>query len=430
MKEKDFDKVFSDKLNQDRHLTFEEKDWEILSKRLNDNDSIKASLNNAQQKYWRWLLPLLLLLLGFNAWMLSKMNTTQNENAALIEQVKEVKTLLEKQNTVLPKQQTLYITDTVVVYKTLYKTLYKTVYKNAPIPFPTPNIGQHINATPSVFEPILTPNAGITNPNVSRNIGEISKSKEKQSDNTLLTNENNGVINHIPTIDLPSVIAYTAKPELIVLKDNNRIVQPIPSTKKRLYVGWSGGLINYHTQWFNKDNIEFSRNEQSYQTGIKAELGLNDNWRITASADYCPYNFQINWQDKRYNLPEPSSYYSRYTFKSVVGSQKMYLGAVGLKYLFAGNTIRPYLGVAYSAMRIAPFTAVYTFTDTWKNYTPEVQSPNNINILNIAHLQGGLELKIGKKLLFQTEGFYYKDINKVEKTFDLFGLCGAILYGF
>jgi hypothetical protein len=440
MKEKDFDKVFSDKLLQDRHLTFEEKEWDILSKRLNDSDSIKASLNNAQQKYWRWLLPLLLLLLGFNAWILSKMNTTQYENAALIEQVKQVKTLLEKQNTTSMQSQILYKTDTVVVYKTLYKT----IYKDASIPFPTPNIGQSISATTlmpaassrqgvTVFEPNSIPNKGINNQNTSQNVGETSISKEKQADIALLKNEANTVVNHIPTLGLPSIIAYTAKPELIVLKENKNIIQPILSTKNRLYVGWSAGLINYHTQWFNKDNIEFSRNEKSYQTGLKAELSLNNNWRITAAADYCPYDFQINWQDKRYNLPAPSNpvYLTLpYTFKSVAGTQKMYLGSVGIKYLFEGTWLRPYLGVSYAAMRMNPYEATYTYADSWKTYSSTGALHNALNVLNIAHLQGGLEFKIGKKILFQTDGFYYKDINKVEKTFDLFGLRGAVLYGF
>jgi hypothetical protein len=429
MKEKDFDKIFSDKLLQDRNLTFEEKEWETLSKRLNDTDSIKASLNNAQQKYWRWLLPLLLLLLGFNVWILSKMNTTQSENVALIEQVKEVKTLLEKQNNALTKQQIQYKTDTVIVYKTLYKT----IYKDASISFPSQNIGQPLSVTPSVFEPVLSQNTSLNNRNSSQNVGETPSLKENKANNDIVKNTLNPVVNHIPTIDLPSVIAYTPKPELIVLKGNKNIIQPIPSAKNRLFVGWSAGLINYHTQWFNRDNIEFSRNEKSYQTGIKAELGLNNNWRITAAADYCPYDFKINWQDKRYNLPAPSNpvYITpQYTFKSVAGTQKMYLGSVGIKYLFAGTWVRPYLGVAYSAMRMNPYEATYTYADSWKSYTTIGTLQKPVNILNIAHLQGGLEFKIGKKLLFQTDGFYYKDINKVEKTFDLFGLRGAVLYGF
>jgi uncharacterized protein YozE (UPF0346 family) len=426
MKDKDFDKIFSDKLHEDRHLPFEEKDWDMVSKRLEDSDSFKASLNNVQNKYWRWLLPLLLLLLGFNAWILTKMTKTQSENETLINEMKSVKTLLEKQNDNAKQQpQIIYKTDTVILYKTVYKTI--------PPAYSFQNAQQPIKTTPSVFEPILTTINGVNNVGITKNIADSANIVVKNiPENNIPIEQTKDVVKHLSTLGLPTQVSYTSKPDIVFLKENTSIIKPIDNVQNRLYLGWSGGSITYHTQWFNKDNIEFSRNEQSYQTGIKAEFALNSNWRITGATDYCPYAFKINWQDKRYNLPPlPSAYTpTKYTMKSIEGSQKMYLGSIGLKYLFQGNRIRPYLGIAYAAMRIAPYSAVYTYGDAWKTYTSEEYLTKGINIMNVAHLQGGLEFKIGKNLLLQTDGFYYKDINKVEKTFDLFGLRGGVLYGF
>lgn len=448
MNDKDFDKIFSKKLKEEKSLPIDERSWEALASRLDENDH-KKGVVGMKTRPLAWLLPLLLLLLGMNVWSFLKINQAEKQNLILSNEIKELKSVVLKRDTIIQTQY-IYKTDTVFINaptpKRAIKALSLNLNKNKNLSlFAT-------NTPPSVFE-IFEPFSEEKQALKDNKIPLIESHNSDKRGNKIIQKENfetspvgmplakpynyPAVINSLPLLKGLAIEEIKAKPEIILLTYPISAAPPIIENRKinRFYIGSSAGFINYHTLWRNKDGLEIGRNEKSYQVGLKMEYALTANWRVTASTDYCPYNFNIKWLDNRYNLPPTPTYYNptTSTLNSIVGSQKLYLGALGVKYVFTQNSRwQPYIGTAYTAMRIEPFEAEYTFTHTATNktYANTTHLKGGATIQKIALLNGGMEFRFNKHIVAQGEGFYYKDMNKVKKTFDLFGLRGAILVGF
>ena len=450
MNDKDFDKIFFKKLQEEKHFPVDDKSWETLSSQLDEKDKRKP-ISGFKNNRLAWLLPFLSLLLGLNVWSLLKMNQTQTQNSLLSNELKTVKTLLQNKDT-LNKIQYIYKTDTVFIYPLApfqkNKTLPSTDKQQnlqfqslKPTPFP---IKSSSYSTPTA----LYASEKWQNKNGSYPFSESNKGTSTAQIDTAIQN----IWTQIGAVQLHQLLEFQPIASLAISKNliteekksmphiillNNYIsVLPITKTEtnNRFYIGTSAGYIYYHTLWRNKDGLEVGRNEKSYQVGLKMEYALTNNWRVTAESAYCPYDFKIYWLDKRYNLPEYPTYFNptNSTINSIKGTQKLYLSALGIKYTFNQNRWKPYLGAAYSAMRIEPYDAEYTFTHTatGKTYTSTTHLNGGKNIKNVLLFNGGLEYRLSKHLVAQAEGFYYKDANKIAKTFDLYGLRTAILLGF
>jgi hypothetical protein len=463
MNDKDFDKIFSKKLKEEKASIVDEKSWETLASQL-DNYDRKNVVGVIKTRNLAWLLPLLLLLLGINIWSLLKMSQTEKQNALLGDELKALKTVFQKRDTIIQTQY-IYKTDTVFINSNNLKKADKNIsstdaQQNKLLSFNTytpPSVFQSSEVFFDTKNPLTkAESSDFTTKNdvksesknfqQSENLADLKNSnsskienKVGQQDNleTARLNVSQAIIANLPLLNGFVVGNSKPKPEIILLSLPVHAPSPIIENKKinRFYIGPSGGFINYHTLWLNKDGLEIGRNEKSYQVGLKMEYALTNNWRITASADYCPYDFNIKWLDNRYNLPPKPTYYdpTTSTLNSIKGAQKLYLGSMGFKYIFNTNSkLRPYLGTAYTAMRIEPYDAEYTFTHTatGRTYTNKTILTGGADILNIALLNGGLEYRLQKHIVMQADGFYYKDMNAVKKTYDLFGLRAAILVGF
>ena len=121
MKDKDFDKIFSKGLIEDSKKTYDEGDWDSLAQRLDAHDAKNVVLPQSGVPKWKkslWLAPLLLLLLGVNAWSLMKTNESEHQNEKLLNELKNLEIILKYQN----KQteiKTIIQRDTVIIYKYL-----------------------------------------------------------------------------------------------------------------------------------------------------------------------------------------------------------------------------------------------------------------------------------------------------------------------
>ncbi len=439
MNDKDFDKIFSKKLKEEKSLPIDERSWEALALQLDKHDQ-KKGVDGIKNRRLAWLLPFLLLLLGVNVWSLMRMNQSEKQNVILRNELKELKTTLLKRDTIIQTQY-IYKTDTIYIRSSSNKSVDKNLsstlnQRKEQLLFST-------HTSPSVseafFETKTTSNLDKSFVVINNNNRNEIENKDVQKDNFETLKPKNNIVSlaKLPLLKGRVVEEKKAKPEIILLNYTVSTSPPIIENKKtnRFYFGTSAGFVNYHTLWFNKDGLEIGRNEKSYQIGLKIEYALTNNWRVTASADYCPYNFNIKWLDNRYNLPPKPNYFDPNTsvLNSIVGSQKLYLGSIGVKYVLNQNSRwQPYVGTSYTAMRIEPYNAEYTFThlSTAKQYSSKTELQGGADIMNIALLNGGIEYRFNKHIVAQTEGFYYKDMNKVKKTFDLFGLRGAILVGF
>jgi hypothetical protein len=223
-------------------------------------------------------------------------------------------------------------------------------------------------------------------------------------------------------------------PPLSINTQNTIKIAKKPVTS-RFFIGAGAGQIYYKSTWISAaNNIDISKNIKSYQAGVKIEYALTDRVRLTAGGDYCPFAFKIFWQDPRYNLPSPQHFYpSVDKLKSSKATQKLTQGFVGTKYMFTNGTNRwrPYVGAAYTAMKILPFEAEFEVQNSATGVIRTLkESSTGINIANLLLLNGGLEYRFNRRFVAQGEAFYNFDMNRPRKTYDLFGLRGAFLVNF
>ena len=112
MTDRDFDKLFSNQLSDGLSLPPNERMWEDMADRLDEHDRQTKGggiVGGNGSAWWRrlaWLLPLLFLLLGANFWFLLKMNQTRHQNEQLMGEMKGMKTLMEKKDTILQTKTT------------------------------------------------------------------------------------------------------------------------------------------------------------------------------------------------------------------------------------------------------------------------------------------------------------------------------------
>ncbi len=475
MSDKDFDKLFGDRLREERRFSEDDSDWKTLAERLSsaliNGDSTVIAAESTT--FRRWLLPLMgLLLLTTSGLLWAKLTNLDKTNAALAEQIHALK----------PQFTTVH--DTVFIKKT--DTIY--IERNTP-----QNVFKNVNSdTKKISFNKVNSNLN-TNSNLNNELNtqlqflnvELKTTKdkiaalenklqladnqriaieikleeiEKNNTNTLLNtslnkNEltNNKTLDNtdkvIASIKLDSIQLYLLAKKIADSLIRNSKIDPLSNltqntiktnkrpTTPRLFAGVGGGLLYYKSTWRNAAGTAVSRNEQSYQVGLKLEYALTDRLRLTVGGDYCPFSFDIAWQDTRYNLPTPVHFYPQTErIKSGKATQKLAQVAIGSKYLFTDgrNRWRPYVGAAYSAMWIMPFEVEYTVQNiaTPTNTRTLTAASEGANIANLLLLNGGLEYRFNRRFVLQGEAFYCLELNRPQKTYDLFGLRGAFLVNF
>jgi hypothetical protein len=484
MNDREFDNHFRKELEEEIKHPFDDKLWDKLSQRLDEHDKGNSVLggtplprgsNGFRNLYW--LAPLFLLLLGTNVWYMWNANKTKEDNEKLMGEIKSLKTILEKRDTVV-KTQIIYKTDTIYIDR-------KTSSFEKKISSAIKSRFLDSESTPSVFKGLeASSNSAFYNEKGIKSTLEVNKKTLSESsisienpktdlfnstqkpiesvDNQLVRNKENlnntSQNNVVPIVNkgevkidenysggvltisatdklpllIPSIITLPVlqKQNVLTALNATPIQKPVPF--KHLYFGLTGSWLNYQTAWINTAGIEVHRTQQSYQLGLRMEYAFNENWRLMLGSDYCPFDFDISWKDPRYNLPDiPSEYLRYHKMKSVQAKERLFNGFLGAKYIFNGIRARPYIGLAYSAMKLSSYTANYRLQNSWTQAETDVAVPHSgATISNLMMLTGGYEFKIGGRFVAQTEAFLYKDLNKEKKMFDLFGVRATVLARF
>ncbi len=455
MSDKDFDKIFGDNLREERAFSSLDNDWEQLSTRLDANSQTKGKDNR------RWRAALLgFLMLPILSLLLWQMNDLRNQNKQLASQLAEMKSQLTAYklgyDTMLKQVPK---TDTVIIYKYLPQakgnnkdgSYLHSLKKNTSKTPPSVTKGLTYNATPILDKSKVLPiSKELVNPDtiIPKSLNDEKKtaelldklaSLEKQMldlKQTLLDSK----MNAANLVDCATRQDSLAK-ELIATRALVGSLKKLPLSKdaekldkslknNRLFIGIQGGQISYKTTWKNAVGIDVSKNIKSYQAGVKLEYEITDKLRLTAEGSFCPFSFTNYWQDNRYNLPELKFDYQKEKFYKAESKQSLLQGNIGAKYFFTEGSAkwRPFISAAYSLMRIQPFETKFTYQSLWgSTYREEMSQSEAVNVPNLLLLSGGLEYRFSKHWVAQAEAFYYKDVNKTHRTFDLFGLRAAIL---
>lgn len=463
MSDKDFDKLFGDKLREERAFSSVDNDWEQLSTRLNASSQTKEKDNRRRGAAWLWLL--LLPILALFMWQI---NDLKNQNKQLVSQLAEMQELLSANklgHDTIVKQAIK--TDTVIIYKYLPEkkgirhndlSLTKKNKRISP-PFPIES-GFHSSTVSKGFESNLTPiseksnalpiSKQVVNADtiIPKSLNDDKKTAELLDKLTSLEKQmidvkqalSDSKMNAANLVDCATRQDSLAK-ELIATRALVDSLKKSPLSKEaekvdkslknnRLFIGLQGGQISYRTTWKNSYGVDVSKDIKSYQVGIKVEYALTEKLRLTAEGDFCPFVFTNYWQDSRYNLPAMKFDYQKEKFLKAESKQSLLQGNIGVKYLFTEGSAkwRPFVSAAYTMMRIQPFGTKFTYQSLWgATYREESAQSKAVNVPNLLLLSGGLEYRFSKHWVVQAEAFLYKDVNKTHKTFDLFGLRAAIL---
>jgi hypothetical protein len=473
MNDKAFDKHFRAELSEDIKYPFDDKLWDNLSQRLDEHDkgnsvlggTVLPEAGSGFRKLY-WLAPLFLLLLGTNAWYMWNARETQQDNEHLRGEMQSLKTILEKRDTVI-KTQIIYKTDTLYIDRKILgseKKISNTDKQSFLDAEKTPSVFYNEKGVKSSFQIIekMPTQSSVLTENPKTDLFDPSQKPTQSIDNQSIknnenthTNKQNNIIaadnkdetkaetgyksvatqiaatDKLPSL-MPSILVLPTlqKQNILAALNDMPIQKPVPF--KRFYFGLTGSWLNYQTAWVNATGLEVFRNEKSYQVGLRMEYAFNEHWRLMLGTDYCPFDVNISWTDKRYNLPDiPQAYRASHKMKSVEAREPLLNGFVGAKYVFNGLRAKPYLGLAYSAMKILPYKATYHMQNLWTQADSdvEVDEPGKI-ISNLMMLTGGYEFKLGERFVAQTEVFYYKDLNKEQRMFDLFGVRATVLARF
>ena len=451
MSDKDFDKIFGDKLREERSFSSVDKDWEQMSSNLDVNSQTKENNKRRRGAAWLWL-----LLLPFLSFFLWQMNDLKNQNKQLAQQLTEMQLQFNayKLEHVTPLQQVTK-TDTVIIYKYLPAEKKSNDLisnkKSPPPPRPSVNNDFSNNLTPileknNAFsaaqkvenQDIIIPKTLTDDRKMAELLKKLSALETQMSDLKQALSDSKA--NAANLADCATKQDSLAK-QLIAtralvdsLSKHPLSIEPQKTDKtlknNRLYIGLQGGNIRYKTTWKNSIGIDVYKNIESYQAGLKLEYALTEKLRLTAEGNFCPVSFTNYWYDSRYNLPALQYDYQKEKFLKAESKQSLLQGNIGVKYFFTEGSAkwRPFVSAAYTLMRIKPFETKFTYQPLWgTTYREQTVASNAVNVPNLVLLSGGLEYRFSKYWVAQTEVFYYKDINKTHKTFDLFGLRAAVL---
>jgi hypothetical protein len=506
MNDRDFDKIFGDRLREERRFREDTSDWQRLLARLDAVRGVDVGTSLDDSKSLRrWILPLVALLLLLTTGVLfGKLNGSDKTNTALLADMQTLKTQVVKTHdtifvtqtdTIFIEQQSVNQPINQLINQTANQAANNTFIKaktkkskaedkdkrtemEGEQNFNNPQLkgSKRIEFTNSSNNPeqSIMPNEQALKNKITELENKLQMSENQQlalrEELQALTEKTNKISSerllNQPHLTNNSINAQDSLNQIIASKDaliaqlsakktedsakinaQSKEIPPLsinaqntikPSKKpvtSRLFVGLNAGQINYKASWISAaNNVEIFKNVQGYQAGVKFEYALTDRLRLTAGGDYCPFEFKIFWQDSRYNLPTPQHFYPPADrLRSSKATQRLAQGFVGTKYLFTDGTNkwRPYIGAAYTAMKILPFEAEF---EVQNNATGAVRmlkaSSTGINIANVLRLDGGLEYRFNRRFVAQGEAFYNLDMNRPRKTYDLFGLRGAFLVNF
>ncbi len=450
MDDKDFDKLFSDKLKDGLPYTSNDRSWDELADQLDAHDrDNKQVVGGAwwQNKNLLWLAPLFLATVGGIWWALTSTSNKSNQNTVLINELQQVKTLLEQKDTVYI-EKVIYKTDTVVRYKYLSQPRQtdNKLPNDSNIFAPKPT---KVNAD-SPQSNLQTPQfLRIKNLNINKGKPDFTVSKSRSDDfltktDTSFLYQNSETKQQVkPEITSKSPVFSekmgAPKQELTeksTVDSVSKITDSAPvspqietkTTKQaRFFIG-----VNAGAQFLATPQCQGIKNG-SFQYGVRIEAALSDAWRVQLGGNYARLDIETSQLDDRYNLPAMPAQFQNddYAMQAVTAVQPQWQAYLGVKYMMGKKRLRPFVGVAYAMTYVGQHDALYHVHNR-RSGSQEVGSSLHpgVTLYNLMQLTGGFELKLNRFLSFQTEGFFNKDLNKTAKSCDNFGVRGGLFFRF
>lgn len=467
MNERDFDKLFQDKIGDELPFDFQPADWQKVSRSLDEvlpNTPLltpESVALTAVKKAWWWAAAAATVLVASNVWLIYQLRETKREVATL--RVPSTEKAATQQNT-----QIVVVRDT--VYQTVYAnaphlaqtpTIYskallkpksskkqeENIYKNENQSFIKKDITNALSNAPlrATAEKDATPNnrnqnepksdksatppppqyvqANMPQPDFGNETNIATQPTyatvaEKYA-NTLKNNKNNirsnvdninNVLqeNDLNILDINRLqrIGYQFN-NLSSYEVNDYITKmPIKPLKKVSLPIISGWALGVHKTWlFDQPSYRKApKTEGNVGATIAADLGRN--WRVSASFDYWhEYQQHIDSADRQ-SVPEPPAHDYRFDFMEIESPlAQVRLGVDYYLPRFGSNTF--FLGVGLSRQWLTKPEEKYVFKQRPLQPNPQPQQPQFKEI----ELEGSDKNIHNFALLrFGTEGSIYRGL--------------------
>jgi hypothetical protein len=472
MNERDFDKLFSDKLNEEDKYPNKDSVKRSVFTRL--DTTLPAGDRQPNFLKSAWLLPFLCLFLAWSGYQFFQIKDLKQEN-------KDLKTAIQKivvAPTMTLKNDTIY--KSTIVYKT--DTIYKRVYVIENI-LPKNTVSEKIDYskkgisaiektdyqqvkinTPSVFDSKIQENrvnAIIDNKTIGNQANNkplktglpiINKNKDDNLDIALVSKPSDTLHSNVihkdnivennkadatkklqDTTSLKDITQLKEQPkdsvvqvfsEGSILKSEEDLIPPIIQKQGlgAISIGIQGGatLSSYSRRDMNTSKI----------LGISGEYALNNKWHIQFNTDIGELRFKSFDKLRSLNIPEIAAPNSQYVFKYVEGHQKsVYLG-LGLNYMLRSKGwLRPFVSAGYLYQYIPDFKADYEFINptTGQKLTISREIAHNSN--HFTYIGLGSNIPIYKKLSARLKVDYGFELTEKHHEGALI-LRGGIFYRF
>lgn len=404
-----FDKIFSDKLQETQEFDFQETDWQEVSDRLD----MHAPVATASWK--KAIVPLIMLsLLGAVGLLWLKLDNTNSE----LQQLKE--NLFERT-----------LRDTVIQTIVLRDTIFASENQNS-------NINTHDISW--VGKPV----AGVVNPflslgdNLAKNINQTFSSHSFLYESLNSKIPQLGVQGRATDVfdqmtEAPDYLPGLT-PKGVKQEEHNPILiarnAPLNNYPGFQLLGAQVGLVVGKSFIPNNQLTAVS----SANWGLKAEFLLLNNLRLVAGLDFynLKYEAQSDFLGREIPLPEDPTYLSEDLIFSQ-STQNFTQLQLGLKYVFPTElSVLPYVGLNYFAS--AKFNKEFYYLYDPAIYSlPEFETTfQNTDITgNGFGIDLGIEYQAKDWLSIQFETYYHLSNRRLESLYhDLLGVRTAVLFRF
>lgn len=389
----DFYKQFKDNLENRPEPRFEEKDWQVLEKKL---DQSKGSSRKGLA--WWWLLPVLLLpLLIGNAFFFLEWKKTNRKYDQL---------------SIL--RDTIYLSQTIIQRDTVYQErIIREQYRPADVDFISV-----LSAFSSSLPNFEEEPAGLDNahPYFLPTLSDIfATAAEGQSGSLFSQNDQpelsavdwSGLdyLRLLPAIPLRS--RYRPLPRIDDFPRYQRDKQfPLSYHlhPKGMQLGLSGGV---HLPVHSQLNAEIGG-----ALGLEANIRFSEQLRLWLQTSYYKSKFESKQLNPDLGIPPVDPPGDNYTFDKASLSQSTLRYALGMQYLFlVKNKWTPYLGLGYGALSRFPYEINYQFEDIQNDLelNLEQQVDQRQNLRNLFLIRAGVERKFSKDLYWYIEGQYWQE---------------------
>lgn len=410
----DFFKQFRKNLERRTEPVFEERDWLDMQKRLDRADNKRP----AGFAWWLLAIPALLILGASNFLFYVK-----------IQQANQKISLLETRKDTVFHTRVVYIRDTVFQIQVIRENQENGLYEG--ITSFQNSYSAQMHSGRELFPSDHQLQTTLPDP---YRLEERINTLDHTAQDTVITKKQaaNENIKALPTIGLsPFPASLPVLPEISVAprdiqhkKTFRQLIHPV--RPKTFQLGITGG-------WaipFNKDLSA----QKGYSAGAEAVIGFSPNFSIWADAAYYNVRFETDEMDETKGIPVVSPPSDAFIFVKAEAPQPSFQFSIGMQYLFQGkNSLKPFVGVGYSAVSLLPYEVIYEFKDEalgveW-NYDKEITRHELLN--NFLVFRGGLEYQILKHWNAKIQANYRFNLGETGFfTPKMFGIQGGFYHSF